>query len=44
MKKTKLFVAALISMFAFTCGVKAVEVKTAEELKSREINHMLHFL
>ncbi len=34
MKKTKLFVAALISMFAFTCGVKAVEVKTAEELKT----------
>ena len=34
MKKTKLFVAALISMFAFTCGVKAVEVKTAEEFIS----------
>ena len=34
MKKTKLFVAALISMFAFTCGVKAVEVKTAKELKT----------
>lgn len=34
MKKTKLFVASLISMFAFTCGVKAVEVKTAEELKT----------
>lgn len=34
MKKTKLFVAALISMFAFACGVKAVEVKTAEELKT----------
>lgn len=34
MKKTKLFIAALISMFAFTCGVKAVEVKTAEELKT----------
>ena len=34
MKKTKLFVTALISMFAFTCGVKAVEVSTAEELKS----------
>lgn len=34
MKKTKLFLTALISMFAFTCGVKAVEVKTAEELKN----------
>ena len=34
MKKTKLFLTALISMFAFTCGVKAVEVKTAEELKT----------
>ena len=34
MKKKLLFVAALISMFAFTCGVKAVEVKTAEELKT----------
>ena len=34
MKKTKLFITALISMFAFTCGVKAVEVKTAEELKT----------
>ena len=34
MKKIKLFIAVLISMFAFTCGVKAVEVKTAEELKT----------
>lgn len=34
MKKTKLFLTALISMFAFTCGVKAAEVKTAEELKT----------
>lgn len=31
--KKKLFLTALISMFAFTCGVKAAEVKTAEELK-----------
>ena len=34
MKKTKLFLTALISMFAFTCGVKAEEVSTAEELKN----------
>ena len=34
MKKKILFLTALISMFAFTCGVKAVEVKTAEELKT----------
>lgn len=34
MKKTKLFLTALISMFAFTCGVKAEEVSTAEELKT----------
>ena len=31
MKKTKLLLATLISMFAFTCGVKAVEVNTEEE-------------
>ena len=34
MKKTKLLLATLISMFAFTCGVKAVEVNTEEEFIS----------
>ena len=34
MKKTKLLLAALISMFAFTCGVKAIEVNTEEEFIS----------
>ena len=34
MKKTKLFLTALISMFAFTCGVKALEVSNAEELEN----------
>ena len=34
MKKTKLLLATLISMFAFTCGVKAIEVNTEEEFIS----------
>lgn len=34
MKKTKLLLATLISMFAFTCGVKAIEVNTEEEFPS----------